>query len=120
MIKYHFEVYFPQYIINDGQNLLKKLKEYPLKFSHHSINELLKEYQAEKIIQRLKEYQLNFNDIFEIAVLNNKIEKMGFRISFENKDIIFILSKNNIIITLWTNFKNDKHFTLNKNNYARA
>jgi hypothetical protein len=119
IIKYNKDFGFNNTDILKAQNLIEALKNRPFTFSKHCLFELLKESEAEKIGQALKNYQLKWDDVFELQIDNGQIIKIGFRIAFNTKDIIFIISKEKSIVTAWLNNKNDLHFTLNPAHYAR-
>lgn len=119
MIKYHKILGFKAEDIQKAENLIKSLKNRAFRFSSHCLEELTKESEAESIGKAIISYSLALNDVFELALENGIIEKIGFRIPFKNRDIIFILSKNKVIITAWTNKAEDLHYTLNKNNYSK-
>lgn len=118
MEKYHKEIGFLPCHVKEAQTLIEALQGKRIAFSSHSLKELNKEKDNVKIGQFLVNYCLNWNDVFELAFNAGKLEKIGFRANFNEKDIVFILSRDKMIITLWTNNKNDGHFTLNKNNYV--
>lgn len=119
MIKYHKEIGFKAEDKEKALVLIDKLQGFNYSFSRHCLGELRQEAEAEGIGKAILAYSLNFDNVFELALDNGKIEKIGFRIPFKDKDIIFILSRNKTIITAWTNKAEDLHYTLNKNNYAR-
>lgn len=120
MNKYHKDIGFRPCDIGAVKWLLCDLEYKKMRFSFHALQELAKEKDAVKIGQVLKDYRLNFNDVFEIAEHNGKIEKLGFRVNFGEKDIIFILSSEKTIVTLWINDKFDNHKTLNKSFYCKV
>jgi hypothetical protein len=118
MTKYHKEIGFLPCHIGECKVLLSDLKFRKIRFSFHALQSLKDEREDVKIGQFLRDYVLNFDDIFEIVVYDGIIQRMGFRVNFNEKDIVFIISRDKLIITLWTNEKSDLHYTLNKNNYA--
>jgi hypothetical protein len=118
MIKYHKSIGFKDSDVIQCKVLLDRLNQRPVKFSSHALTELSQEAEAVTIGQRIKDYTLSFNDVFELAIDSDRIEKIGFRIPFNDKDIVFILSKDKLLITSWLNKKEDIHFTLNKSFYA--
>jgi hypothetical protein len=120
MLKYHKDIGFSNERISEAKELIQALNNMKIGFSIHALQELNKEAEAVYIGQALRDYRLNFNDVFEIAIDNNIIKKLGFRVKFSHNDIVFIISRSKIIITLWTNKKDDLHFTLNKSNYAEV
>ena len=118
--KYHKDIGFLPCHIAEAQFLIKDLQYRKISFSSHALQSLKDEAEAVKIGQYILQYTLNFQDVFELAIYDGKIEKMGFRISFNNRDIIFILTREKRIVTLWTNAKEDCHYTLNTNKYEKC
>lgn len=120
MQKYHKDIGFLPCHVSDIKGLIADLKWRKLSFSNHALQELGQEGEAVKIGQFLRDYDLNFNDVFELAYNAGRLERVGFRVNLGKRDIIFILSREKRIITLWTNKKEDKHFTLNHANYCKV
>jgi hypothetical protein len=118
MIKYHKEIGFKREDVILAQVLIDRMKDRQFFFSKHSLRQLREENEAEAIGQRIIGYSLCWDDVFELAIDNGRIEKIGFRIPFKDRDIVFIVNREKIIVTLWTNDKKDVHFTLNVSNYA--
>jgi hypothetical protein len=118
VIKYHKDIGFKRDDVILAQSLIDRLKDRPFIFSKHSIGQLREENEAETIGKRIIGYSLNWADVFELAIDNGKIEKIGFRIPFKYRDIVFIINRDKVIVTLWTNDKMDGHFTLNPLHYA--
>jgi len=118
MFKYHKEIGFLPCHIGECKILINDLKFRKIRFSFHALQSLKDEREAVKIGRFLKDYSLKFDDVFEIVVYDGIIQKMGFRVNLGENDVCFIVSRDKLIITLWTNKKDDKHYTLNKNNYA--
>ena len=117
--KYHKEIGFRPCDIGEAKYLVESLKYRPFIFSKHSMEELLQEENPEGIGKALKEYNLNFLDVFELAIYEGRIEKIGFRIPHGEKDIIFIITREKKIITIWLNKNSDLHFTLRENLYCK-
>jgi hypothetical protein len=118
MQKYHVSIGFKDCHVKEALLLIEALKYRRLSFSFHALQELGKEREAVQIGVFLKDYQLDFNGCFEIAIDKGRIDKLGFRVKFSENDIIFILSRDKRIITLWTNKKEDCHYTLDYTNYC--
>lgn len=119
MTKYHKELGFPIDTVNKAHKLIDTLNSKKVSFSSHALTELSKEVDAVNIGKAIIVYKVCFNDVFEIVEgLSGSIEKIGIRIDFDAKnDIVFMVSSSKVIITAWINKKDDKHYTLNKNNY---
>jgi hypothetical protein len=120
MEKYHVSIGFRPCHVQQARGLIDTLQSRQIRFSTHALQELGFERDAVKIGQFLKDYTLNFNDVFELAFNAGKLEKMGFRVNFSENDIIFILSREKKIITLWTNKKDDCHYTLDITKYCNV
>jgi hypothetical protein len=118
VIKFHKDIGFFPCHVQEGKVLIEALKDRKLSFSVHSLNELTKEHEAVKIGQFLRDYTLNFNDVFELAINEGKIEKIGFRVNFGENDVVFVINRAKMIITLWTNDKKDFHKTLKTELYS--
>lgn len=118
--KYHSSIGFLPCHVGEAKGLLSDLKYRRFSFSVHSLQELGQEREAVLIGRFIKDYQLNFDDVFEIAIYNGRIEKIGFRLNFGENDVIFILSREKEVITLWTNSAKDNHKTLNTNLYCHV
>jgi hypothetical protein len=120
MEKYHVSIGFRPCHVQQARGLIDALQSQQIRFSIHALEELGREPVAVKIGQFLKDYALNFNDVFELALNAGKLEKMGFRVNFNENDVIFILSRDKKIITLWTNKKEDCHYTLDVTKYCNV
>ena len=118
MEKYHKDIGFFPCHVREVKALIDALKCRRLSFSVHSLNELAKESDAVLIGRFLKDYTLNFNDVFELAYDAGRLEKIGFRVNFGENDVVFIVSRQKVIITLWINDKKDLHFTLDITKYC--
>ena len=120
MQKYHVLIGFKDIHVKEAKDLILRLQARKRGFSFHALQELSKEIEAVKIGRVLKDYSLDFKDCFEIAVLNGRIEKLGFRVKNGYFDVIFILSSANNIITLWVNEGKDNHISLNPAKYCNV
>lgn len=119
MLKYHKEIGFYPCHVAEVKAILKAFEYKRLTFSRHGLQELMNEVEAVNIGKFLKDYTFTFENVFEIAISQGILEKIGFRISFNEFDLICILSRDKSIITIWTNKKEDQHFTLNIKNYQQ-
>ena len=118
--KYHKEIGFLPCHVGEAKGLIASLKYRNLSFSVHALQELGKEIEAVKIGQVLVNYELNFNDCFEIATFQNRIEKLCFRIKSNEFDIIAVFSREKTLITAWINSCADNHATLDTSAYLRV
>jgi len=115
---YHKECGIPSNIKMQVLSVLNKFKYNPLSFTNHAREQLKEELNPIDIAKVLYHYVFDYNDVFEVNESAGQVEKIGFRIGFNSRDIVFVISKDKHIVTLWTNSKNDKHSTLNKQIYA--
>ena len=115
--KYHKELYFNSEDLKEISLLISNMNQSKIIFSNHVIQEIHAEYNALEIAKFLKCVILSFDNLFEYQK-EDGIVKLGFRYQLNNmEDIVFILSRNKVIVTCWINKKSDKHFTLNPSNY---
>ena len=120
MEKYHVLKGFKPCHVIQAEALIEALQARKLSFTSHALTELARERQAEAIGKALINYRLNFADVFELAIESGNVKKLGFRVKFNENDIIFILSREKAVITCWTNSAKDLHYTLNKSLYCKA
>ena len=119
MVKYHKNIGFYPCHSAEVKELILSLNYRKIAFSSHSLIELQNEAQAVEIGKFLLNYTLDFNDVFELAIDEGIIQKIGFRVNFGENDIVFIINREKMVITLWTNDKNDIHKTLNVSLYCK-
>lgn len=118
---YHKECGIPSNIKMQVISILHSFKYKALGFSTHAGIELRKEAYPVDIAKVLYHYDFNFDDVFEVNENGGQVEKIGFRLRFNAiNDIVFVISKEKTIVTLWTNKITDTHSTLNKQVYAMA
>ena len=121
MQKYHKQIGFEACHVKQAEALLLALQDVRLSFTSHALMELARERQAEAIGKALVNYRLNFSDVFELAIDNGIILKIGFTIDFTaENDIVIILSREKSIITTWVNHSQDNHATLKTSVYSRV
>jgi hypothetical protein len=120
MKKYHKDIGFLPCHVTQAKALIYIIKGWKMGCSRHALNELTKERNAEEIGAFLLNYTLDFNDVFEMAICGELVQKIGFRVNLGEKDVVFVVSREKILITVWTNNKNDSHYTLNTSNYCKA
>jgi hypothetical protein len=121
MEKYHVLKGFKDFHVIQAEALIEAMQARRLSFTSHALQELSAEAEAVKIGQFLLNYRLNFSDVFELAINEaGRLEKLGFRVKFAENDIIFILSSEKSLVTLWTNSKFDCHKTLNLSLYCKV
>jgi hypothetical protein len=116
-MKYHKALGIPDNVKFKVKDLLRRFKNIRFSMLYHAEQALYDERDIAGIKKRLAEYIPSYSDVFEVVEFGY-IEKIGFRISFNEKDIVFIVNSYGKIITLWTNNREDKHFTLRKEAYT--
>jgi len=119
MAKYHKSIGIPENIKAKAKDFIRQLSSYKMPLSNHAFEALQEEGQQESIRQALEGYRPSYSEVFEIVEYGH-IEKIGFRIPFNNRDIVFIVNSCGKIVTIWTNDRNDNHVTLNAKNYNMA
>jgi hypothetical protein len=119
MQRYHKDLYFPE---SDKVLLLKainRLNFLRFKTSEHSFDRFNERLELSQIGDIFKQLSFNYSDLFEYYKEGQEIIKLCFRISLNSqKDIIFILNSEKLIVTVYLNNKGDNHFTLNPKNYT--
>ncbi len=117
---YHKKVCIPADVKIQVLSIINKFQYHPLAFTTHAKEQLREELNPVELAKALYHYSFDYNDIFEVNQEGREVEKIGFRIPFDNRDIAFIITKEKSIVTIWTNNKGDKHATLDKQVYAMA
>ena len=117
MYRYHRKIYFPH--IDKLRELNNKLNIKAWKYSVHALeNVKYRIADIENMLNFIKNITLEENQIFEYYKLYNNIEKLCYRIAYDNTfDIVLVLSNDKSIITIYLNNKDDNHDTLKKELY---
>jgi len=118
MPKYHKDLGFKTQDAQAARQLCERMRPWPYVFAKHALGELLQERDAVNIGRTIRDYKLNFADVFELVTDGGRIQKLGFRIPYTERDIVFMLSIEKMIITCWTNARSDGHATLDVRQYA--
>ena len=120
--RYHKKIYIPDNIKSQFNGFTDNLNTKKWVYSRHCLDNLkYRCYDIKEILSFIKGLILKSNNIFEVyADDKNKIEKLCYRVEYNNFDIILVINKDKKIVTLYTNTKNDEHITLNKNLYCRG
>jgi hypothetical protein len=115
MKRYHKKIFFPQGTKDCLLAFCDKLNVKAWTFSRHCIDGL--QYRAvdvSAVLQYIKKVQLKAEDIFEYYIFNETVIKTCYRITYSNNiDIVLVISNDKNIITIYTQDKNDEHYTLN-------
>ena len=120
MKRYHRKIYFPD--IEKLKKLNSSFIGKSFSYSRHAIDTMkYRHTDTQKILQYIKDTELNADDIFEYYKNDNgDIVKVCYRISYtQNNDIILVVSSQKNIVTVYTNEKNDDHVTLNGGIYEK-
>ena len=120
MKRYHEKIYFPDAVM--VKELTEKLNSKHIRwtYSKHCLENL--KYRAldnASILLHIKNLELKAEEVFEYYIKSEKIEKLCYRISYSNLDIILVVSNRKNIITIYMNNKDDKHETLNPEQYTK-
>lgn len=120
MQRYHKNIYFPD--IDKLRELNNTLNSCNWKYSAHALNNMKHRISdIENLLQFINNMTLKEADIFEYYKLYDNIEKICYRIAYNDIfDVILVLSNNKTIITLYLNNNNDSHVTLKENLYQSA
>jgi len=120
MERYHKDLGFPKVH-------LKRLEELNAKYNSskrfgrtsHAVQRLNERFDYLNILKFLaEEIRFKVEDIFEIYVENEVVQKVCYKIDYSSwQDLIIILTKDKAIVTLYANAKNDNHKTLKKELY---
>jgi len=121
MQRYHIKIYTRPEDIKAVKTLTDRLNALKWTYTEHCIDNI--KYRAVNMIEILnfiKGQTLNSKEVFEYYIENNTLTKLCYRIPF-NKEIDLILVVSNIknLITVYINTNNDKHYTLNRELYAK-
>ncbi len=121
MKRYHTQVFTPEWAQKSLYDFCKELNYAgEWKFSDHSQDKLYDEFQPvqERIKNYLDSVWFDRFNIFEFYVKGREIEKAGFRIRFtKDKDLILIVARGKLLVTLYLNNSGDQHRSLNGNRY---
>lgn len=117
MLRYHKTIYFPD--IQELSALNERLNSLTWRYTQHCLDHLKSRVINQfALLSHIKELQLNKDDIFEYYKRDDEfIEKVCYRLKFNEYDVILVLSWQKEIITIYLNAKEDNHETLNKKLY---
>lgn len=121
MQRYHKKVYFPE---SDKDNLIEftdRLNNLTWGYSSHCLDNFKhRVVDIEGMLHFIKGVNLDYEQIFEYyKAYDNNIDKVCYRLAYEINDIILVLSKDKLIVTIYLNIKDDKHETLRKEIYCK-
>lgn len=118
MQRYHVKTGFAD--IEALKDVTTKLNAMNWKYTKHCINNIkLRIGNIKDVLNFIKDINLKYKYIFEYYKAEG-IEKICYRIPYNYTfDIILILNKDKVIITIYLNNKTDSHITLNKKQYTK-
>ena len=118
MLRFHKKIYFPD--IEKLKNVNNNLNMRKWQYSKHALENLkYRSIDIKKALNFIKNVELDYLNIFEYYKLDGSIEKVCYRIEYNQLlDIILVVNKYKKIITVYMNSKDDKHFTLKSNLYC--
>jgi len=120
-MRYHKKVYFPTQDKDKLIALTYTLNRLQWQYSKHCIDNIkLKALDLSQLLYWIKnEAWLDYSQIFEYYI-DKDIYKICYRVPYNKAvDIILVLTTNKKIVTIYYNSKDDKHYTLKKENYAK-
>jgi len=123
MLRYHKKVYMPIDSRKQLQDFTDRLNTMNWAYSRHCLDNL--KYRAINLSEALnfiKGLKLEAYTIFEYYTTDiGDILKVCYRVKYsQGVDIILVVGVNKNIITIYSNIKEDKHFTLKKELYTRG
>jgi hypothetical protein len=130
ILRYHREVFLPEKFADMFNEFYTAIYSAgPLSFSAHSVIDKLIPYSIEfgkqfvkSINEILRAGALEESSLFEFYTSSTgEIQKACFRhpLKFTDLDVVFVISRNCVIITIYTIDRKDKHQFLNKSAYVR-
>ena len=124
---WHTEVYMPKECLVQVKKQKKMLIDNGYTKSLHIITDRLNnskfdhkhDYNSKQLESAI--FRMVYSDVepFEVETTNSKVTKYVIRIEFDDLRDISIVVRGNVIITAWINYKDDKHYTLDKSKYAK-
>ena len=123
MNRYHYKVYFPPEADSMLETFTDEINSMQFRLTKHSFNniDLRGGWTAQQeLIEDMKSLELDSESIFEYYTSGGQIVKACYRVEWSSsKDIIMVIGRGKTIVTMYFNSTDDKHATLNKNNYVR-
>jgi len=123
MKRYHKKVRFPDADLPKLNELVDRFNAIEkFGYSDHCLEHL--KYRAidnMAVLNFIKDVWFEADQIFEYYTLDDIIEKACFRLPYNKGiDLIVVLSKEKVIVTIYVNSAEDKHETLNTSLYQKV
>lgn len=122
LLRYHRSIFFPSLFDADAEILLKELNRRNWRFGFHSIRKLLQVNieTANLVLKKIYRYKIQSDDIFEVYYVDSgEIAKICIRISLtEKEDLILVIDKDKVIVTIYLNKVSDNHGALDTSEYV--
>lgn len=117
---YHKEVYWKDNFDKDSMKLVYSVRRLSKHLMEHLNNADEKhEYDLKGISRAFNAIKgENKGYIFEVEEEDGRVTKAVIRVEYDSKKDICLVVRHGIIATAWVNYKNDKHFTLDKTKYS--
>ena len=114
MERYHRDIGLPE----NAEKLLDRFFAgfNSVRYSHHAKLETIHDRYG--IIPVVRKDQLKPENCFELFVYGNVIAKAVFRVEGAHSDHCYSVSAEGIVVTCWTNAKDDAHATLDAAQYS--
>lgn len=126
---YHEDVYMPEKFTSQAKMHQRSIKKicFSYHLRRHIYNPDLKhKISQDKLISCIKNLVLNPIKPFEVEIDEGNLNKYIVRLPYNDyQDISIVILCHNqntglpLVKTAWLNYKDDKHYTLNKNKYMR-
>jgi len=110
MKRYHRKIYFPH--LKEIETFTENLNQSEFSYTKHCLDNIKHRLiDLKNVLQFIKYLKLKSEWIFEYYRTDN-IEKVCYRIPYNNMALILVISKDKKIITIYVNSQNDNHETL--------
>ncbi len=126
MLRYHVKTGFmpeDKLLISQETEALNSLN---FKWTAHSLDNLKhRVIDTQALLMYIKNTKLEAGQVFEfykseIVTYKGYIEKICYRLPWNNLDVILVLDSEKTIITIYLNSKEDLHSTLNESLYTKV
>jgi len=121
MNRYHKKIYFPESDKTRLVDLCEKLNGKAYIITPHCIERVKENLKAlDGILRHIKEYTIQYNNIFEYYENHGIIERIVIRINYnEYRDLILVIGNRKELITIYFNDIKDNHITLREELYTK-